>query len=169
MYPAPLVPFGNEFVITFRVVAETTSDKETVCVWTGLLLSLTDAKKLNVPVAVVVPERMPAEDNVMPAGSEPELRDHAYGVVPPVAARVVEYVLPLVPEGRDLDVIWRAGAAGAMTVMLNGLLAVWAGLSESLTDVVNEYVPLAVGVPEIVPFGGERERPGGSDPETIDQ
>jgi hypothetical protein len=163
------VPFGNEFVITFRVVAETTSDKETVCVWTGLLLSLTDATKLKVPVPVVVPERMPAEDKVMPAGSEPELRDHLYGVVPPVAAKVVENAAPLVAEGIEVDVIWRAGAAGAMTVMLSGLLAVWAGFSESLTEVVNEYVPLAVGVPEIVPLGGESERPGGSDPETTDQ
>jgi hypothetical protein len=41
-----------------------------------------------------------------------------------------------------------------------------AGLSASLTCNVNTNVPVAVGVPEIVPLAAPRLRPAGRDPAT---
>ena len=80
--------FGSEPVITFNDVAETASESETDLVCP--LLSLTRAAKGKVPVTEVVPERTPAEVREMPEGREPEFKDHAYGVLPPVAVRVAE-------------------------------------------------------------------------------
>ena len=48
------------------------------------------AVKLKEPEAVGVPEIAPVVDRVTPAGNAPELRLQLYGVVPPVAASVVE-------------------------------------------------------------------------------
>jgi hypothetical protein len=46
-------------------------------VWTGLLLSLTVAVKVKVPLAVGVPEISPLlADNASPAGRLPEDTDH---------------------------------------------------------------------------------------------
>ena len=48
----------------------------------------------------------PAADIVNPGGSAPALVVHVYGVVPPVAARVVcGYAVPTVPGGNDVVVI----------------------------------------------------------------
>jgi hypothetical protein len=44
--------------------------------------------KLDVPVAVGVPEITPVAVRVSPAGSVPLAIDQEYGGVPPVAARV---------------------------------------------------------------------------------
>lgn len=43
-------------------------------------------------------------------------------------------------------------------------VAVWGEVSESLTVTLNEDIPLAVGVPLIVPLG-ERVNPAGKEPE----
>ena len=60
--------------------------------WVSVLLaaSVTLAVKLDVPVAVGVPEITPAALRDSPDGSVPlERMLHVYGVVPPVAASVV--------------------------------------------------------------------------------
>jgi hypothetical protein len=51
-----------------------------------LLLSVTVVVKVEVPVAVGVPEMVPVvAARVRPAGRLPELIDHVYDGVPPVA------------------------------------------------------------------------------------
>ena len=56
-----------------------------------LLASVTLTVNGDVPDAVGVPEIAPIEAfSVSPAGSEPLLTDHEYGVVPPLACSVAE-------------------------------------------------------------------------------
>jgi hypothetical protein len=60
-------------------------------VWTGLLLSVAVAVNENDPLAVGVPEIIPLPAaNVSPAGRLPEVIDHAYAGVPPLACSVCE-------------------------------------------------------------------------------
>jgi hypothetical protein len=67
--------------------------------------SVTLTVVLKEPEAVGVPEMVPAADRVKPAGRAPELMLQVYGVVPPLAARVVEYAVPTWPEGTEVVVI----------------------------------------------------------------
>jgi hypothetical protein len=60
----------------------------------GVVESVTLAVNENEPDAVGVPEIVPAEESVKPAGRAPALTLQLYGVVPPLAARVVEYAVP---------------------------------------------------------------------------
>jgi hypothetical protein len=64
-----------------------------------------------------VPEMVPVtKSSVNPKGRDPAFRPHAlYGAVPPVAASVAEYGLPMVAAGSVVVVIERVGA---VTVML---------------------------------------------------
>ena len=56
----------------------------------GAVESVTLAVKLNDPAVVGVPEIVPlAAANVRPAGNAPALMLQLYGVVPPLAAKVV--------------------------------------------------------------------------------
>jgi hypothetical protein len=72
--------------------------------------------------------------------------------------------VPLVPEGSDVVVIERA--VGATTSdSVTALLC--AGLDESATVKVKLAVPLAVGLPEIIPVDAARLSPDGSVPEVI--
>lgn len=60
-----------------RGLAAIVIDVATDLVWIGLLLSFTVTVKLNVPLAVGVPEIVPvAADRLSPAGKLPELTDH---------------------------------------------------------------------------------------------
>ena len=86
--------------------------------------------------------------SVSPAGNDPELSDQVYGVVPPMAARDVEYALLTCPPGRD-DVVICTAVTAAATTMLRLAVAICAGELESVTRTVNEKVPACVGVPEI--------------------
>jgi hypothetical protein len=71
--------------------AATTIERVADFVCAGLDESVTVAVKLAVPVAVGVPEIRPVDGaRVSPAGSAPPVMDHAYGVVPPLAANVFE-------------------------------------------------------------------------------
>ena len=56
----------------------------------GVKLSATLTVKLEVPVAVGLPEMVPELLKLRPAGRLPEETDQVYGVLPPVAARLVE-------------------------------------------------------------------------------
>jgi hypothetical protein len=56
---------------------------------------------------------------------------------------------------------------GGITVRLNGVLAVTE--FESVTCRVKLLVPAAVGVPEITPVAGARDKPTGKVPEMTDQ
>ena len=56
--------------------------------------------KEDVPDPVGVPVICPKEAlRESPVGSEPEVIDQVYGVFPPVAERVAEYVVPCCPSG----------------------------------------------------------------------
>ena len=83
-----------------------------------------------------------------PAGNEPELIDHVYGVVPPVAERVAVYDEPVVPAGSEV-VVMEGGCAAAATTMLRFAAALFAGELESVTVTLKDAVPEAVGVPLI--------------------
>ena len=57
-----------------------------------LELSETCAVNVNCPALLGVPDKFPLlADSVNPPGSDPEVTDHAYGGVPPVAAKLTEY------------------------------------------------------------------------------
>ena len=76
--------FGRFCVPTLRVVAFTVSEN---C-WLTLCAeaSVTFTVKLDVPMAVGVPLRTPAEESAMPAGRVPAETENVKGAVPPDAA-----------------------------------------------------------------------------------
>ena len=64
--------------------------------------------KVEIPDWVGVPERVPEEERERPEGSLPDIIDHVYGDVPPVASNVYEYGWFCVPSGRgDVEVMVR--------------------------------------------------------------
>src|SRR5215813_456786 len=115
------------------------------------------------PRAVGVPLMTPVvgASGLNPAGNAPEVTDHVYGCVPPVAAKVWEYDMPSMPFGRGDDVVIETGAA---TVIESTLDAVCTPLSATCT--VKVVVPIAgfFGLPLIFP-SPDRLSPSGKDPE----
>jgi len=82
------VPDGREDVLMVRVedAAAITIERAVDFVCAGLPASVTVTVKFEVPVAVGLPEIRPeAAFSVSPAGRLPEVTDHVYGVVPPLA------------------------------------------------------------------------------------
>jgi hypothetical protein len=72
------VPEGTDEEVIVRVAGEaaaTTIEAATDFVWAGLPLSVTVAVKLDVPLAVGVPEIAPLTDRLRPAGRLPEVID----------------------------------------------------------------------------------------------
>ena len=121
----------------------------------------------TVPVVVGVPEITPVDaTRLNPVGNEPELIDQVYGVVPPLACSVLEYVVPTVPPDNDV-VVTVGGCAAAATAMLKAFVPVL--FAASVTCTVNDTVPVVVGVPEITPVDATRLNPVGNEPELIDQ
>jgi hypothetical protein len=116
------------------------SDWETVFV--GLLASVTVTVTVDEPAAVGVPATV-QPDRVKPAGREPELIEHVYGVVPPAASIGAEYTTPTVPFGR---VFVSVRAAGLITIV-SGPEVVCCGEPESSTFTVTVELPAVVGVP----------------------
>ena len=137
--------------------------QDAVC--NGDPLSVTVTVKLESPVPVGVPDMMPALDSVRPAGNAPELRDHVYPGVPPLAAKAAEYPVPSSPAASEVVVI---ASLVAVTLMERLTVCVCAGDPLSATSTVKFAEPLEVGVPEITP-AEERARPAGKLPEEIDQ
>jgi hypothetical protein len=70
-------------------VTVTLKDWVAVCA-AGVVESVTFTVKPNVPEEVGVPEIVPLEVKVRPAGNAPALMLQLYGVVPPLAAKIVE-------------------------------------------------------------------------------
>ena len=90
-------------------------------VYVDEFVSITCTIKLDVPVAVGVPDITPVELlRVKPFGRVPVF-DHVYGSTPPVAVRVWLYAVPSVPEGRGDEVVIVKGAIG-IVVTLNAPL-----------------------------------------------
>ncbi len=125
-------------------------------------MSTTATVKDEFPLAVGVPEMIPARLRVSPGESCPELIDQVYGAVPPTACSVSEKNVP-----------WAAVAAGvvAMLICIGDISIVttvdWvrAGISLSLTATVKLAMPVVIGVPERIPVDEPSESPAGKLPE----
>ena len=104
---------------------------------------------MYVPAVVGVPVIVPVEDlRVSPAGRVPDDIDHVMCEVtklPASASRVAVYAVPFVPFGR-LSVVITGFFTEIVTVNC------FSAVAEPYTAfTVNVYVPVLVGVPEIVP------------------
>ena len=119
--------------------------------------------KFAVTAEVGIPLITPAADNVRPAGGVPVVTDHAYGGVPPVAAKLCEYEVPTAPFGRGDAVVIESG--GASTVRTNDFVVICDALSRTWT--VKFAVPAVVGVPVIAP-AADNVRPAGGVPDVTD-
>jgi hypothetical protein len=92
-YAVLAVPAGSEAEIVNAggAGAATIIDRGADLLCTGLPASVTDAVKLDVPLAVGLPEIRPLDVfRVSPAGSCPEAMLQVYGAVPPVACKAWE-------------------------------------------------------------------------------
>lgn len=115
----------------------TVSVNDRVAVCCGDEESFTGTVKVNAPVCVVVPERIPPELRLNPLGSEPEDTVQLYGVLPPVALIVLEYAVPAV-------------AAGTPTVvMLSALVEFAVIVTEAAPDFVGSAWLVAVTVADV--------------------
>jgi hypothetical protein len=94
-------------------------------------------------------------------------------VVPPLACRRFEYVVPCVPDGTlDVVTVKAVGVAevAATTRRVTMAVAVLSNLRvstvalESVTLTSKEKLPVEVGVPEMVPVVAARLSPAGSFP-----
>ena len=83
-------PFGRAAVVIERA-GLTVMDRDCVAVWAvGLVLSVTFAVKVEVPVVVGVPLMAPFAASVKPVGRAPVAIIQVYGEVPPEAVSVWE-------------------------------------------------------------------------------
>ncbi len=144
---------------------------ESACVSVPDVASVTCTVNPYVPAVVGVPEivvlGVPEVLSVSPGGSVPEITLHVYGVVPFVAVTDCEYAWPTVPPASDVVVMLTGDGGGASATVIE---SAWVSVPApaSVTCTVNPYVPLVVGVPEIVVLGVPVElivRPGGRLPE----
>lgn len=149
---------------------DTVIEVATDFVWTGFPLSLTFTVKFDVPTVFGVPEITPVvAASVSPAGRFPDVIDHVYAGVPPLACNVRAYAVPSVPDGNDNVVIVSELAPLAATAIDSTADAVCAGFPESVTRIVKLEVPLATGVPEITPVDAASVKPRGRAPDVSDQ
>jgi hypothetical protein len=142
-----------------------------VC-WVGVLLSVNVTVRGNVPLAVGVPAIAPVEEfRVNPAGRAPVMIDQVYGVAPLCPVRLNEYGDPAVPVGSAVVVMVRPAT---MDMLSDCVDAVCTGELLSMTFIVKEYGPAAVGVPVMAALGElpvppTRFRPVGKLPVASDQ
>ena len=155
-------PTGKDVVVTESAALIVI---DSACVAVRDPLSVTRTVMFDVPAVVGVPLIAPDEEfNDNPAGKVPAARSQVYGVVPPVATKVVEgYAEPTTPTGNDVVVIESA----AFTVMESACVTVCDPLS--VTRIVKFDVPAAVGEPVIAPDVAVNDKPAGNVPEATDQ
>src|SRR5947209_11703711 len=118
-------------------------------------LSVTLTVKLLDPAVPGVPDSVPPAARLSPPGKVPLATDHAYGGVPPDAARACEYAVPTVPAGSDEVVIPKGGA---LMVSVSAAVAETDALSVTLT--VKLLDPAVPGVPDSVPPAARLSPPG---------
>ena len=94
----------------------------------------------NVPICVDVPERIPLEPRVIPAGSGPEARVHVYGVNPPVALKAKEKADPT-------GVIGNAGVAIVSGADVGGVIVTFA-----CADLLGDATLVAVTVAQVCTY-----------------
>ena len=101
----------------------------------------------NVPPDVGVPEITPAVESDMPAGRP--FCDQLYGVVPPAPAMVAgPYETVTSPSGSDSVEI-----DGGPLIVIEYVLVVTNPVSSVSVIVIDENVPVALGLPVITPLG----------------
>src|ERR1700686_5226081 len=86
-----------------------------VAVSAGLPESATWTVKVDVPVAVGIPEITPLLFRLNPVGSLPEAKLHVRAPAPPLACRVTEYAAPTVPAVRG-EVVATVSGGGNITL-----------------------------------------------------
>jgi len=128
-------------------------------------LPVTRTVKVAVVAVVGEPLMTPPPLSTRPGGRLPEERDHAYGVVPPLAASATPYATPRVPVGRGLAVVTVGAAGAALMVRLNAFVEDAPSLP--VTRAVKAAVAAAPGVPMSTP-PPVSARPDGRLPEAID-
>ena len=79
-----------------------------MAVWTGVPVSRSKTVKVEGAGVVGMPEIVPEALIERPAGSWPVVMLQAYGVEPPIAARVCEYGVPVV-AGLRVGVVMMSG------------------------------------------------------------
>jgi hypothetical protein len=87
LYELPFFPAARlvDVIVNVLVAALTVIDSLAEAVCAGDALSCTPTVNVNVPLAVGVPEIWPALERLNPAGRFPDLTDHVYPGVPPLA------------------------------------------------------------------------------------
>lgn len=162
-YATPTVPLLNEDVVIVRVAGAIVTVYDWDAFSAGCEESETWMVNVDLPLPVGLPEIVPLLLRLKPAGSVPEETVHAYGVMPPVAARVDEYDCPFVPLGNEVVVMTR-GCTDAAMATVNDFESDNCGEDESTTFRVKVKDPTAVGVPERMP-PLLKVSPVGNDPE----
>jgi hypothetical protein len=149
------VDCGSDEIISCRELPITWMDSAFVVCTPAL--SVTCTVKAAITTFPGVPLIVPVALRLSPVGRAPELIDHVYGEVPPVALSPCEYAFPSAPAGNDDVVIVKTWELIASD---RAAMADTEALSVTLTVKLDE--PMPVGVPDIVPPA--RLRPAGSDP-----
>lgn len=126
--------------------------------WGGL--SVTRRMKVNRLAAVGVPVKAPLGANVSPSGRLPLASVKTYGDEPPVAAKVSEYGVPMIPFGAGFGVVMVS--EGVLTVNVKGFVVV--DSKRSVTATVKLNTPTLVGTPVIAPPEEDRDSPPGRAP-----
>jgi hypothetical protein len=168
-YEVPTWPLASDAVVIVRAAGAIVRLRLTFVVCGGELESVTlNMSAVAFAAAVGVPLIRPVDAfNARPLGSVPEVSDHVYGVVPPVAASVCEYGAPTWPLASDAVVIVKV--AGAI-VRLRLTFVVCAGEPASVTlNASAVALAAAVGVPPITPVEEFSVKPPGNVPEVNDQ
>jgi hypothetical protein len=125
--------------------------------WVGRVTSVTVIDAVNVPVTVGVPVIAPVDALIFRPVGRP-LADQLYGVVPPVAATVVEYGVFWMPLGNVAVVIF----SGATIVSEKLTVAVrCVGSVESVAVIATVFTATTVGVPVIAPVDAFMLKPAG--------
>jgi hypothetical protein len=119
VYAFPTWPLGSEPVVTATADGVIVRESVTDLLCTGWLESVTlKVSEVAFAEVVGVPLMRPALDKLSPPGKVPLVSDHWYGVVPPVAFRVAEYVVPTLPLGSvvvGIARLWGFGLGAAST------------------------------------------------------
>ena len=105
-----------------------------------------------------VPDIVPLDETVRPAGMVPPVFAYVYGAVPPIAVSDWLYDVPTIPSGSVGGEITIAGQVSAIEY---ARLPVH--VNASVTVIVKGEEPDTVGVPEIIPLVA-RDNPDGSVP-----
>jgi hypothetical protein len=138
LYATPICPFGRLVVVITRsgipelMIMDNAWSSVSGVPW----LSVTLTVKFDVPAVVGVPLIVPVEEpSDSPAGSDPEITDQLYGVVPPVATTVWLYATPICPFGRLVVVITRSAGPAAPS---SGSAAIRAYLIFAVPEALDE-------------------------------